>query len=149
MLVIAVLVTVAGILSVALRPLSPRERFFGIRPELSLARQAADSCSSALDREQVVFDRYMNRVDSLRARIGEYEALDERGVPADSYPDYLAAVDTFNTIVPEWEALADSLRVHRLACEATVRAHNLLADSARGLAEDAELLDGRGSQLQP
>jgi hypothetical protein len=141
---LAGVVTVAAVLSVALRPQSPREQFFGMRPELSLARQAADSCTAALESEQSEFDAFVDRVESFRARIDSLESLDVRGVPADSYPDYLVAVDSFNAIVPDWEAAADSLRTHRTTCEDVVRLHNLLADSARSLAEKAELLDGRG-----
>lgn len=144
LIALAGVVTIAAVLSVALRPQSPRERFFGIRPELSLARQAADSCTSALETEQSAFDAYVERVAAFRGRIDGLESLDERGVPADSYPEYLVAVDSFNAIVPGWEAAADSLRVHRTTCEEVVRVHNVLADSARSLAEEAELLDGRG-----
>jgi hypothetical protein len=141
MLGVAALVGVAAVLSVALRPESPRQRFFGMRPDLSLARMAADSCAAALESEQAVFDVYVERVEDLESRIAGYEAQDERGVPAGDYPEYLVAVDSFNAIVPEWEAAADSLRSHRVACEEVVRVHNQLADSARGLAEQAELLD--------
>lgn len=141
MLGIAALVSVAAVLSVALRPQSPRQLFFGMRPDLTLARMAADSCASALEAEQAVFDQYVGRVEDLKSRIADFEAQDERGVPADDYPEYLVAVDSFNAIVPEWESAADSIRAHRVACEEVVRVHNELADSARSLAEEAELLD--------
>jgi hypothetical protein len=141
MLGVAALVTVAAVLSVALRPESPRQLFFGMRPDLSLARMAADSCATALENEQAVFDDFVERVEDLKGRIADFEAQDERGVPADEYPEYLVAVDSFNAIVPAWESAADSLRAHRIACEDVVRVHNLLADSARSLAEQAELLD--------
>jgi hypothetical protein len=141
MLGVAALVTIAAVLSVALRPESPRQLFFGMRPHLSLARMAADSCADALETEQAGFDDYVERVEDLKGRIADYEAQDERGVPAEDYPEYLVTVDSFNAIVPEWESAADSLRAHRVACEEVVRVHNLLADSARDLAEQAELLD--------
>jgi hypothetical protein len=112
-----------------------------MRPDLSLARMAADSCATALETEQAVFDDFVERVEDLKGRIADYEARDERGVPAEDYPEYLVSVDSFNAIVPEWESAADSLRAHRVACEEVVRIHNLLADSARDLAEQAELLD--------
>jgi len=141
LLVVAAVVSAAAVVSVALRAPSPRERFFGMRADLSIARQAADSCSSAIDREQASFEAYISRVDSMRGRIGDLESLDRRGVPADSYPAYLETVDSFNATVPEWEAVAETLRVHRQACEDIVRVHNAMADSARHLAEQAELLD--------
>jgi hypothetical protein len=145
LLVVAGLVTAGGVVSVALRPPSARQRFFELRPELQRARLAADSCRQALDAERNAFRALITRTDAVKSRIGELEALDRRGVPADSYVIYLAAVDSFNASVPEWEAAADSFRAHRVACEAVVRAHNSLADSARALAEEAQLLEAMDS----
>lgn len=141
---IAAVITVGAVLSVALRPESPRQQFFGMRPDLSLARMAADSCATALEHEQANFDAYVERVEEMKSRIAGYEAQDERGVPAEDYAEYLVVVDSFNAIVPDWESAADTLRAHRIACEQVVRVHNELADSARALAERADLLDGRG-----
>lgn len=144
MFVLAAVVMLSALLTVSLRPASPRELFFDMRPDLSLARQAADSCTSELAVEQAGFDAFVDRVDGLRSRIERLEALDDRGVPADSYAEYIEAVDSFNVVTPGWESAADSLRLHRQSCKDLVRTHNLLADSARALAERAELLDGRG-----
>jgi hypothetical protein len=141
---VGALAIVMAALSAILRPESPRQQFFGLRPDLSDARRAADACAAELEVEQADFDKYVDRVEDLRTRIAEFEALDERGVPARDYPQYLFAVDTFNAILPGWEAAADTLRTHRQACEELVRVHNALADSARALAEQAELLDRQG-----
>jgi len=145
MLLVAILVTVGGVIAVATRPRSPRELFFAMRSDLLLARQAAESCSLSLENEQSAFDAYVVRVDGMRSRIRELEALDERGVPGARYPEYLAVVDSFNRVLPDWEQAADSLRAHRDICEQIVRNHNVMADSARDLAREADLLDGRGS----
>jgi hypothetical protein len=137
----AVLVTAAGLVSVALRPASPRQLFFGLRDELQAARLDADDCRSALVAEEARFRRLMQRTDSLRLRVGAYERLDRRGVPADSYRVYLETIDSFNAALPDWETASDSLAVHRDSCESLVLKHNLLADSARSLAEEANLID--------
>ena len=81
MLIVAVLVTVGGVVAVAMRPRSPREEFFAMRSDLMSARRAAETCSLALEDEQTSFDSYVVRVDAMRDRIAELEALDERGVP--------------------------------------------------------------------
>jgi len=146
MLVAAGVVTVAAIVSVALRPRSPRQMFFDLRPDLQLARQDADSCRSALDVEEDSFRAVVQRTDSMRARIGGFERLDRRGVPVDSYRVYLETIDSFNSSVPDWAAAADSLSVHRDSCEALILRHNVLADSARELAQRANLID---SSLDP
>ena len=141
MLVAAGLITAGAILSVARRPPTPRQLFFRLRPELQLARQAADGCRVALRAEEDRFRALRLRTESVKSRIGFLEGLDRRGVPADSYRIYLEAIDSFNAAVPGWSAATDSIAAHRSACEDLVRSHNELADSARRLATRANLID--------
>jgi hypothetical protein len=141
MLVASGIITAGAIVSVAVRPPTARQLFFELRDNLQLARQAADDCSVALRAEEDSFRAFRLRTDSVKSRIGSLEGLDRRGVPADSYRVYLEAVDSFNAAVPGWAAAADSIAAHRAACEDLVRSHNVLADSARGLAARANLID--------
>jgi hypothetical protein len=141
MIIAAGVVTTAAVLSVALRPPTARQLFFDLRDDLQLARLAADSCSAGLAIEQDRFRSLRARTDSMQSRIGSLESLDRRGVPADSYRIYLETVDSFNAAVPDWETAADSIAAHREGCEALIRTHNEIADSARILAQRANLID--------
>lgn len=127
-------------------PPSLRERAVGVRDSLRALRARVDSCRMALANEEAFFRRYDRRVDSLRTRIREYESLDPRGVPQDSFEAYMDAFEDYNEAVPGWEARAESLRVHSRACRRRVRAHNVLTDSLRGLlVEMGELEDTVGA----
>lgn len=138
---LGILVLVAGIASLALRPPSPKEQLRALSVELRALKDSAEACSASLAGEQEAFKRYEARVDSIRRRIASFESLLGNGVPGDSYPKYLATVDSFNAAVPEWQPIADSLAVSRSACEARVEAHRVMADSARALAASLGLLD--------
>lgn len=140
LLVIAGLIAGASLIKLILAEPSPREHFHALRTELQSLRVVADSCQEAVTREQAEFDAYNARLDSLRGRIDSLESLDPRGVPADSYEIYLDAFERYNAGVPDWEPAAESLRAHWQACRALVRQHNELADSARELAEELDLL---------
>ena len=120
-------------------PPSPRERLEKMRTSLVTLRTAADSCGAALHAEERAFQAYNRNLDSLRARIGGYESLDPRGVPADSYAAYLDHFHRYNTGVELWEAASESLQAHWRACRAIAETHNAVADSARGLARDLGL----------
>lgn len=133
-------ILVAGAVSVAFRPPSPRERLRTLSVELRALKDSAEACSVALTAEQAEFREYQARVDSMRRRIADLEDIVPDGVPGDSYPKYLATVDAFNAAVPEWQPIADSLAASRLACEARIESHRTLADSVRVLAESLGLL---------
>lgn len=135
------LVLVAGGVSVAMRPPSRQEWLREMRGELRALRDSAEACSAALAEDQAGFKAYEARVDSMRRRIAGLEDIVPDGVPADSYPAYLAAVDSFNAAVPDWRPTADSLAARRQACEARIEAHRMLADSVRALADALGLLD--------
>ena len=124
-----------------MRPPSPQEQLRALRIELRALKDSAESCSAALAIEQREFTRYQAHVDSLRDRIAALEGIVPEGVPGDSYPAYLATVDSFNAAVPDWQPGADSLAASRQACEALIEAHRSLADSVRALAASLGLLD--------
>lgn len=122
-------------------PPTNEERLQAMRARLQAQRWEADSCQAALVREEEALQVRDARLDSLRVEITAYEALDPRGVPADTYEAYINAFETYNSGIPERVAAADSLRAHWAACSEIARQHNALADSARGLAAAMGLLD--------
>ena len=123
----ALLVLVAGMIR-------RQQAVLGVRDELALLRTAVDSCQTALPAEASAFEAYGQRADSLRARVRALEAIDPRGVPADSYRVYLDAFERYNRSVDGWEPRADSLRARWARCRDLTERHNLLADSLRRLA---------------
>lgn len=127
---------IGGTVYMETRPPGPRERLEALRVELGSARASADSCRVAVEAREARFHRYGARVDSLRDRITEYEALDPDGVPGDRYAEYLETFDRYNETVPEWGERADSLQTEWEACRALTEIHNALADSARGMLQE-------------
>lgn len=144
MLAIAGLVVGGSITVKFLIPASPRERLHALRIELTRLRSVADSCLEAVSEEEDTFRSLNTRLDSLRGRIDTLESLDVRGVPADSYDTYIEAFRRYNRGVPTWQPAADSLQAHWRACRALVQQHNVLADSARRLAEQLDLIRPEG-----
>lgn len=112
-----------------------RDRIEALREELRESRAVVDSCRQSVSREEMSFQEYDRRVDSLRQRVDRYESMTPGGVPADSYPRYMEAFDSYNRAVPDWAARADTLQAHWSACRETIREHNVLADSLRRLLE--------------
>lgn len=109
-----------------------------LRSGLADLRADAEACQLAVRREEQSFARYRAEVDSLRREVREFEAMDERGVPAEAYEEYLEVFDDYNEAVPLWEERADTLRARELACRALVERHNALADSLQAFVERAE-----------
>lgn len=107
-----------------------------LREELRERRAAVDSCRLAVSQEEMGFEEYDRRVDSLRRRVEGLESLTPGGVPADSYPRYMDAFEAYNRAVPDWSARADTLQAHWRACREVVREHNVLADSLRRVVEE-------------
>lgn len=140
-----ILLLAAGGIVVVTRPVSPSERLRPLMEELRALRDSAQACSAALATEQARFVQHEARVDSLRQHIEGFERLAPRGVPADSYPKYLAAVDSFNAAARAWQPIADSLAARRRACEARVEAHRVFADSVRAFADSLGLPAAAGS----
>ena len=110
-----------------------RARIEAVREELRVSRAAVDSCRMSVSREEVGFQDYDRRVDSLRQRVDRFESMDPAGVPADSYQVYMEAFEAYNRAVPDWAARADTLQAHWSACREAIREHNVLADSLRRL----------------
>ena len=102
-----------------------------LRDSIYVARIAADSCQNALAYAEMTFRRYGTVVDSLRAEVRAFEALDERGVPAAQYDRYLDTFDRYNDSVGAWEDRAAALKEDETACRAVIDRHNTLADSLR------------------
>lgn len=118
---------------------TPRERLEELRHDLVALRSAADSCRDALAAEEASFQSYRSELDSLRGRVRAYEALDPRGVPADSYAAYLELFEAYNRGVRRWDAVSETLQAHWRECRRVAETHNLLADSARRLADSVSL----------
>ena len=140
MLAIAAIGFVAIIAIELLVPPSPEEQLRTLRSELARLRIAADSCSNALDREEMRLRDEDERLDSLKTVIDHYESLDPRGVPADSYETYLEAFNTYNESIPGRTEAGESLQAHWQQCRAIAEQHNVVADSARTLAAELGLL---------
>lgn len=140
MLAIAGLGLVAVIAKELLVPPTPEERLRALRAELTGLRDAADSCRTALEREQAQLRADDQRLDSLKSLIDHYEALDPRGVPADSYEAYLEAFNSYNERIPDRTHTGETLQAHWSECRAIAERHNLIADSARALAAELGLL---------
>ncbi len=129
-----------------LSPIPPADRLRAQRQQMADLRAAADSCQAALVGEEARLLTSDARLDSLRAVIDYYEALDARGVPADSYEVYLEIFQAYNEGIPQRATAGDSLQAHWEACrELTVR-HNSIADSARAIAEELGLMSTGGRE---
>ncbi len=129
---------------------SPLRQAEVVRDEVREARAEWELC---LDSLEVVERRFRTRAqasEALQARIRRLEGMDPRGVPADSYEVYLETVDRFNAGVPEWERELEALRARESVCQSLLESRNELADSLRGLLEEAGYLqDTLATPLPP
>ena len=111
-----------------------------LRDGLYRARITADRCQRSLvsvENELQVFDA---RLDSMRARVDSFEALDVRGVAQEQYQSYLDIFDAYNDSVDAWGARERQLRAADAACRDVILDHNSLRDSLQHLL--AELRGG-------
>lgn len=115
------------------RPARRQDAITPLVDSLEVLRGLADSCRTELDQGTAGFDDYDRRLDSLRTRVRDLEALDPRGVPADSYEVYLQVFEEYNDSVPGWTHRADSLRARWTHCRDLAETHNELADSVHDL----------------
>jgi hypothetical protein len=104
-------------------PLAP------LRDTLRALRTTVESCKDSLTWNSSRLEADRQRLDSLRARVRALEAIDPRGVPADSYATYLEAFDRYNDSVDVWTAQADSLDKKWTVCRDLTETHNELTDS--------------------
>lgn len=114
-----------------------RQRLERMQARVAQLRSAADSCLLELGREERAFRRYDVRVDSLRERVRSFETEPGGRVEAEAYDRYMESFDRYNEAVPEWHALADSLRAHEASCRAMLEGYNATADSFRAEVQGA------------
>lgn len=129
---IAIIVVATGLLYIG-RVLRGPGAISETRGELLELRIAVDSCQAALAAGQQELLAYNEWLDSLRSRVREFEALDPRGVPADSYSVYIDAFSAYNDSVATWEGRVAELQAERDACADLIAAHNQTQDSLRTL----------------
>lgn len=130
-LIVAFVLLAAGglVLHRVSRPPSFAEIIQPLRDTLRELRSAVEACQSGLEQDAAGFQRYEQGMDSLRSRVRELEAIDPRGVPADSYQSYLEAFDGYNDSVSRWSQRTDTLRLRWARCRELTESHNTLADS--------------------
>lgn len=104
-----------------------------LRDSLTTLRASSDSCRWQVESEAAALRAYDERLDSMRARVRELEALDRRGVPVDSYRVYMGTFNAYNDSVAAWGPLEDTVRALDARCRAIAEEHNLLMDSLRDL----------------
>jgi hypothetical protein len=100
-----------------------------LRDSIAVLRVAADSCRVGVDSGVAALRGFNDTLTAMRTRVRGLEALDERGVPIDSYPVYMDAFEGYNRAAGEWAAREDSVRAQDGRCRDVARTHNVLADS--------------------
>lgn len=108
----------------------------GLREDVGRARAESELCRSAIDDSESSLRTLSMELDSLRAQVSGFEAMDPRGVPEERYEAYLSIVRIYNAGAQEWDALEGELRRAELECRATIEGHNTLVDSLRHLVEE-------------
>lgn len=131
-LILVLAVMALGIAQVA-RFMRPHDRLAEARDSLLALRVIADSCGAAVEQGEAALRDYGANVDSMRARVRAYEALDSRGVPQDSFAIYMEAFTAYNDSAAAFQPRADSLEAELERCRELTRQHNLMADSVRRL----------------
>jgi len=126
-----ILGTAAPLLIDRWRGPSPREIAEGLRVEAEGLRPLIDACLTTRARIELRFQEHVRVTAELRAAVDSLESLDPRGVPSDSYEEYLALVDRFNIATREWEVRSEELLSYDPRCRELIAAHNALGDSAR------------------
>jgi len=132
---------VIGLLWAGYAYVEPRRRARQVQEALQAERRNAEACRMGLVTAEATFRDYDERIDSLRSRVGELEALHPDGVPADSFEVYLEAFDDYNRAVEEWDGRVEDLQEERSACVEIVERHNTLSDSLRGILEELGEID--------
>ena len=134
---LALIIVLMGVtLFQMLRTTRQRNHVLMVRDSVQALRTATDSCSTTLEQRKAEMSAYAERVDSLRERVRDLEALHARGVPADSYEVYLTAFEGYNRGAAAWDTPAAALRTTLQSCRALAERHNVLVDSLRTLLRD-------------
>ena len=108
-----------------------------LRDELYPARVTAERCQRSIAAGEGALQAFDARLDSLRTEVESFEALDRRGVPIESYEEYLGRFDSYSDSVNVWEAQERQLRAADAACRGVIRQHNELSDSLQRVLEAA------------
>jgi hypothetical protein len=132
-LIMAGIVVVVVLAFRGLRGLGPGDPHEALRDTIAELRTQADSCRIEVNGGAADLRAYDRRLDSMRERVRELEALDRRGVPADSYAIYMTAFTAYNDSAAAWPPLEQAVRDLDARCRAVAEHHNILTDSLRRL----------------
>jgi hypothetical protein len=132
-LIVAAIVVVVVLAFRAFRDWIQADPHGDLRETIIALRVQADSCRSQVDAYAASLRAYDVRLDSMRDRVRELEALDRRGVPIDSFRIYMQVFNAYNDSVAAWPPLEDSVRALDARCRLVAGQHNMLADSLRNL----------------
>lgn len=134
----AAIVAVVVLVFRGLRGLGSGDPHAALRATIAELRTQADSCRVDVNSSVGALRAYDQRLDSMRDRVRELEALDQRGVPADSYAIYMTAFTAYNDSAAAWPPLEQAVRDLDADCRAVAEHHNILTDSLRRLVLPAE-----------
>ncbi|CAN5720414.1 hypothetical protein BH23GEM9_BH23GEM9_12550 [soil metagenome] len=134
---VIVAIAAAGVLTLA-RTLGEGGAVEEMRENVNELRMAADSCRTVLDRSHGELLEYNERLDSMRGRVREMEALHPRGVPADSYGVYMGAFSRYNDSAGTWGDRVNELQVELEDCRVLTETHNAALDSLRRLLRETQ-----------
>ena len=118
---------------------TPRAQAEAYHTEVRESRTEVEACLEEMARNETYFRAQERLTGGLRAQLRSFEALDPRGVPTDIYEDYIEVFERYNASLPAWELRGESLRRISERCRDLAEAHNVRADSLRGLLEEAGL----------
>ena len=104
-----------------------------LRAGLYRTRTTAERCQQSIVAGENALVGLGARLDSLRARVDSFEALDARGVPLDRYETYLGTFNMYNDTASTWEERERQLRAAEAACRSVILEHNSLSDSLQAL----------------
>jgi hypothetical protein len=130
-LIVAAIVIVVVLAFRGVRTLRQSDPHAALRDTIAALRAHADSCRSNVDGRAAQLRAYDRRLDSMRARVRELEALDRRGVPVDSYTVYMATFNAYNDSAAVWPPREDTVRALDASCRMIAEQHNALTDSLR------------------
>ena len=112
-----------------------------LRDSLYRARILANRCQQSLAANTDALQRFDARLDSMRASVDSFEALDRRGVPVAQYDDYLATLEMYNDSAGTWEARERQLRLQDASCRGVIDGHNAVRDSLEHFLADMSSSD--------
>ena len=104
-----------------------------LRAGLYRTRTTAERCQQSIVAGENALVGLGARLDSLRARVDSFEALDARGVPLEGYETYLGTFNMYNDTASTWEERERQLRAAEAACRSVILEHNSLSDSLQAL----------------